>query len=45
MDLSSSSPPLSDGSDIEEIILDNNVDNLVLLHRVEEFETGPKKTA
>lgn len=43
-DLSSSSPPSSDDSDVEEIILDDNVDNLVLLHFVEEFKTGPKKT-
>ena len=43
MEWSSSSPSSFDDSDIEDLILDDDDENLVFLHLVDEFETGPPK--
>ena len=44
MEWSSSSPSSFDDSDIEDLILDGDDENLVFLHLVDEFEAGPKKS-
>ena len=44
MDWSSSSSSSSDDSDVEEMILDEDADNLVLLHLMDKFENGRRKS-